>query len=311
MDCRSIIRGSIPREPAKICSHCDSGGALPPHATNINLRGYGTVATAPALQAGFRGFESHYFHQHLTEYRVQVTRWFWEPEHVGSSPTTPTIMTNKIQKLKNNKRAPYGTWKCPHCDFIGETRSKLKEHQHKEHPQFCVEGGWNKGLTKETSYIIAKNSQAVKLSMNTEESKEKRSAIQKSLWTEEKRKLRSEEKKKFYSEHPEKHPNRILANNRKKMSYPEKVAFDWLNSNNIQFEHQKQIGKYFVDFFIQSLNSIIEIDGIRWHNKDKDAQRDKEILEHFGIKTIRISTSEKIEDRLSTIFSLRDKVSAT
>ena len=33
MDCRSIIRGSIPREPAKICSHCGSGGALPPHAT--------------------------------------------------------------------------------------------------------------------------------------------------------------------------------------------------------------------------------------------------------------------------------------
>lgn len=48
-------------------------------------------------------------------------------------------------------RSPFGTWKCPHCNFIGETRAKLKEHQHKEHPQFCVEGGWNKGLTKETN----------------------------------------------------------------------------------------------------------------------------------------------------------------
>lgn len=59
----------------------------------------------------------------------------------------------------NRKRLPFGTWKCPHCEFIGETRAKLKIHQHKEHPQFCVEGGWNKGLTKETNSIVRQYSE--------------------------------------------------------------------------------------------------------------------------------------------------------
>lgn len=204
---------------------------------------------------------------------------------------------------KNNKRAPFGTWKCCHCDFVGETRRDLKQHQKKEHPSFC-KLGWNKGLTKETSSEIAKNSAAVKAAMNTPESREKRIKIQKSLWTEEKRKLKSEEKKKLYSEHPEKHPNRKLANNRNKMSYPEQIAFDWLKNHEIVFEHQKQIGKYFAYFFIPSLNSIIEIDGTYWHNKEHDAQRDKEILEQFGIKTIRISTSERIIDKLGIIFNV-------
>lgn len=59
-------------------------------------------------------------------------------------------------------RSPYGTWKCSHCGFIGETRAKLKEHQHKEHPEFAVEGGWNKGLTIKTNPIIAKSTKTLR-----------------------------------------------------------------------------------------------------------------------------------------------------
>lgn len=55
-----------------------------------------------------------------------------------------------------------GDWKCPHCEFIGQTKSKLKLHQKKEHPQFCVEGGWCKGLTKETSATIKNISEKLK-----------------------------------------------------------------------------------------------------------------------------------------------------
>ena len=63
------------------------------------------------------------------------------------------VKNHKCNWNSNKKPKPFGTWKCPHCDFIGETRSKLKEHQHKEHPQFCI-NGWNKGLTKETNEIV-------------------------------------------------------------------------------------------------------------------------------------------------------------
>ena len=59
------------------------------------------------------------------------------------------------------KQPKYWQWKCPHCDFIGKTRQKLTEHRHKEHPQFCVEGGWNKGLTIETNNIVKRYSKTI------------------------------------------------------------------------------------------------------------------------------------------------------
>ena len=55
-------------------------------------------------------------------------------------------------------------------------------------------------------------------------------------WTEEKRKVKSEEKKEFYELNPEAHPNRKLAGNRNKMTYPETVAYDWFIENNIEVE---------------------------------------------------------------------------
>lgn len=81
----------------------------------------------------------------------------------------------------------------------------------------------------------------------------------KQIWTPERRKARSEQKKELYRKFPEKHPNRKLANNRLKMSYPEKLVYDWLTEEKISFEHQKFIKPYHADFCIGSL--IIEIDG--------------------------------------------------
>ena len=85
------------------------------------------------------------------------------------------------------------------------------------------------------------------------------------------------------------------------MTYPEKVAFDFFTVNSIKFEHQKQIGKYFVDFCID--NVIIEIDGARWHNKEKDLIRDAEI-ESIGYKVFRIDSKECIEDRIKEILGV-------
>ena len=227
---------------------------------------------------------------------------------IGKTSTTRHIkegtFVSPFKTWNRQNHAPYGTWKCPHCEFIGETKRFLRNHIKEKHSEFCGNNSWNKGLTKETSPEVAKNSAAIKATMNTPESREKRSKIQKVCWTEGRRKAKSEEKKKLYAEHPEKHPNRKLANNRKKISYPEQIAFDWLTEHKIIFEHQKQIGHFFADFYIPSINSIIEIDGTHWHNSEKDKLRDKEILDNFGIKTIRISTKEQIKDRLSIIFNV-------
>lgn len=110
----------------------------------------------------------------------------------------------------------------------------------------------------------------------------------------------SDKKKQLYKDFPEKHPNRKLANNRNHMSYPERITYDWLIDNNIEFEHQKQIDKYFVDFFIVKFNFIIEIDGEYWHNDIDDKERD-DLIKTYNYKIYRIKAKERIIERLKEI----------
>lgn len=100
------------------------------------------------------------------------------------------------------------------------------------------------------------------------------------------RKAQSKEKKLFYKKYPEKHPQRILSNNREKMSYPERLVYDYLKKEHIPFEHNAPILSYFVDFLIGDI--IIEIDGERWHDKEYDKNRDYKITNFLNIKIIRI-----------------------
>ena len=119
-----------------------------------------------------------------------------------------------------------------------------------------------------------------------------------SIWTPERRKLQSEAKKKLYKEHPEKHPNRKLANNRQQMSYPEKLVYDWLTTQSIEFIHQRKIDKYYVDFNIGSL--CIEVDGKYFHNKESDIKRDK-IITDLGFTIRRVSASNIIKHGASIV----------
>jgi very-short-patch-repair endonuclease len=121
---------------------------------------------------------------------------------------------------------------------------------------------------------------------------------QSTLWTPERRKLQSEAKKKLYKEHPEKHPNRKLANNRQQMSYPEKLVYDWLTNQSIEFIHQRKIDKYYVDFNIGSL--CIEVDGKYFHHKEYDIKRDK-IITDLGFTIRRVSASNIIKHGASIV----------
>jgi len=120
------------------------------------------------------------------------------------------------------------------------------------------------------------------------------------VWTDERRKAKSEWKKQLHREHPELHPNRILASNRKSWTYPEKVAGEWLDKNNIQYERNKKIDIFYPDFVIGSM--IIEIDGKRWHDKQRDDLRGKRLNE-LGYIVYRIDAKENIEKRLQEILS--------
>jgi very-short-patch-repair endonuclease len=152
---------------------------------------------------------------------------------------------------------------------------------------------WNKGLTKETDTRVAKNAKGVSNAL-----KGRPSSV---VWTDEMRKAKSEWRKKLHIDFPETHPNRRLAGNRKKMSYPEKVAFEFLTKHNVVFEHNKKIDKFYPDFVVGQI--VIEIDGANWHDKEKDKVRD-EIISSYGYKVVRILSSERIEEQLTEILRL-------
>lgn len=112
-------------------------------------------------------------------------------------------------------------------------------------------------------------------------------------WSEEARQKARERMLKRIAVNPTNHPNRKLANNRTKMSFPEKVLYDYLKSKKIKFKHNEYIKPYWPDFLIGKL--IIEVDGQRWHDKEYDKKRD-EFLISKGYIVERFSAKDIIKD---------------
>jgi very-short-patch-repair endonuclease len=112
-------------------------------------------------------------------------------------------------------------------------------------------------------------------------------------WTLEKREAARQRMIARIKENPDNHPNRKLASNRLNMSFPERLVFDYLKSKGIQFEHNKYVKPYWLDFCIGKI--IIEVDGKRWHDFKKDAVRDKD-LESKGYKVFRFDSKKIVKD---------------
>lgn len=67
-------------------------------------------------------------------------------------------------------------------------------------------------------------------------------------------------------------------NSRKIISYPEQFFMNVLNNNNISYQHNKLVGKYFIDFAITEKMIALEIDGKQHQYEDRkksDALKDK------------------------------------
>ena len=196
--------------------------------------------------------------------------------------------------------------KCQFCDKECKNKKSLVSHERlcKLNPNKIVCGfenynkvgvPWNKGLNKDDARI-AEAGKKISTALTGKSSK--------TTWTDEMRKAQSERKKQLFKDRPDAHPNRKVASNRNKMTYPEKIAYDFLTENEIEFEHNKKIGKYFPDFVIG--NTIIEIDGARWHDQERDALRDKNLNE-LGFKVIRIDTKQRIIEELNKILPLLNR----
>ena len=189
---------------------------------------------------------------------------------------------------------------CKYCDKDCKNKNSQRNHERlcKENPNKqesnfkFVTKPWNKGLTKDDPRVAA-NAAAVSVALKGKPSK--------TVWTEKMRKEKSEWRKRLHEEHPEMHPNRKLAGNRSAMSYPEKVAYEYLQYLGVDFSHQKRIEGYYPDFVIGKI--IIEIDGERWHNAEKDAIRDKKLNE-AGYFVYRIRAKDNIQEKIKNILSV-------
>lgn len=77
---------------------------------------------------------------------------------------------------------------------------------------------------------------------------------------------------------------------RKNMTPEEKhLWYDFLKVYPVQFNRQKVIGNYIVDFYCKRANLVIEIDGAQHYEKDSieyDKKR-TEYLSSIGIKVVR------------------------
>lgn len=62
-----------------------------------------------------------------------------------------------------------------------------------------------------------------------------------------------------------------------------------LASKGYKFQFQHLLYGYIADFYFPGRKWIVELDG-GWHNRDKDAERDRRLLEK-GFKTLRIPSS--------------------
>ena len=61
---------------------------------------------------------------------------------------------------------------------------------------------------------------------------------------------------------------------------------------NIDFDRQRIIGNYIVDFYVKALGLVIEIDG-KIHNFQEDYDEKRELfLKNLGLKIFRISTTK-------------------
>lgn len=191
--------------------------------------------------------------------------------------------------------------KCCDCGKIYKNSNSLKQHYFMNHSikkeHFTRNKGgpaWNKGMTSKTHPWFAEKLKAGgrETARMLKDGELDGSALRNFYKSERgaiNRKIQSERKKLLYKNHPEKHPNRKLANNRKKMSYPERLIYDYLIMQNINFEHQKPTFGLFPDFIFDKF--IMEIDGQHFHkDKQKDEKRDQKLIEQ-GYIVVRIAAA--------------------
>jgi len=97
-------------------------------------------------------------------------------------------------------------------------------------------------------------------------------------------------------------------NSRKIISYPEQFFMGVLMNNNISYQHNKPVGKYFIDFAIVEKKIALEIDGKQhqYENRKKSDEIKDKFLTENGWKVYRISW-KSINNELGKLY-IKDEI---
>lgn len=82
---------------------------------------------------------------------------------------------------------------------------------------------------------------------------------------------------------------------------PRAPVFDWLSNEGVEFRHNAYFRPYWVDFLVGEV--AIEVDGVRWHDPEKDALRDARIRE-YGVEVRRISARRILQEGPTVVCEL-------
>lgn len=112
-------------------------------------------------------------------------------------------------------------------------------------------------------------------------------------------------------ENPEVRERRVrawaAANRIKGRTDIEIIVAQVLDALEVEYEQQKRMGHYLVDFYIPSKKLVIECDGTYWHNKpdvkERDARKDAYLLSQ-GYIVLRFTDVEIKKNKLDTLIDL-------
>jgi very-short-patch-repair endonuclease len=96
---------------------------------------------------------------------------------------------------------------------------------------------------------------------------------------------------------------------RKAGNYPEVVFWKQVNRYqfyNIDFDRQRIIGNYIVDFYVKALGLIIEIDGTVHNDREDYDEKRTQFLESFNLRVYRISYLRVLHDLSNVMDELED-----
>lgn len=103
---------------------------------------------------------------------------------------------------------------------------------------------------------------------------------------------------------------KILAREKRKAGYlPEVVFWQQVHKgkfHSIDFDRQRVIGNYIVDFYVKALGVVIEIDGSSHDGSEEQDEIRENYLKSFGIKVYRIRNDEILHNTERVMLALAD-----